>query len=133
MAPYAKRKDTIPMSKKNKKSEKKRKEGLFFYLLGGKLFTSNIFTKNALLLGLIAVYSFFYVSNRYQYEKELVRIDRLTKRRNEIRNNLLVTRSEFAHRSRDTELMKELKKQKSDFSIDEENPIKTYIILDKSK
>jgi hypothetical protein len=29
--------------------------------------------------------------------------------------------------------MKELKKQKSDFSIDEENPIKTYIILDKSK
>jgi hypothetical protein len=61
------------MSKKNKKSEKKRKEGLFFYLLGGKLFTSNIFTKNALLLGLIAVYSFFYVSNRYQYEKELVR------------------------------------------------------------
>ena len=121
------------MSKKNKKSEKKRKEGLFFYLLGGKLFTSNIFTKNALLLGLIAVYSFFYVSNRYQYEKELVRIDRLTKRRNEIRNNLLVTKSEFAHRSRDTELMKELKKQKSDFSIDEENPIKTYIILDKSK
>ncbi len=120
------------MSKKKKKEEKKRKEGLFFYLLGGKLFTSEIFTKNVLLLGMIAVYCFFYVSNRYQYEKELVRIDKLTKRRNEIRNNLLVIKSEFARRSRDTELMKELKKKNSDFYKEDNSPIRTYVI-DKTK
>ena len=118
--------------KKNKKEEKKKKEGLFFYILGGKLFTSKIFTKNALLLGLIAVYSFFYVSNRYQYEKELVRIDRLTKRRNEIRNNLLVLKSEFAQKSSNPELMKELKKRNSDFYKEKNAPVSTYII-DKTK
>ena len=110
------------------KKDKKRKEGFFFYLLGGKLFTSDIFTKNAMLLGLIAVYCFFYVSNRYQYERELVRIDKLTKRRNEIRNNLLVMKSELAHQSSDSELMKGLKEKESDFSIDEKNSIKTYVI-----
>lgn len=116
------------MSTKKDEPEKKRKKGLFYYLLGGYLFTSDIFTKNAMLLGLIAVYSFFYVSNRYQYERELVEIDRLTKRRNEIRNNLLVVKSECAHQSRDTELMKKLKMHNSDFFQKDNTPIKTHII-----
>lgn len=82
-----------------KKNRKKRKEGIFNYLMGGRFFISDIFTKNALLMGMIVVYSFIYVSNRYQHEQELVRIDKLTKRRNEIRNNLLILESDFAHKS----------------------------------
>ena len=65
-------------------------------------------------------------------KKELVRIDRLTKRRNEIRNNLLVLKSEFAQKSSNPELMKELKKRNSDFYKEDNAPVSTYII-DKTK
>ena len=32
------------------KTKKKRKEGLFNYIMGGRIFTSDIFTKNAMLM-----------------------------------------------------------------------------------
>ena len=103
------------------KEKKEKKGGFFHYLMGGDFFTSNIFTKNALLMGMIVLYSFFYVSNRYQYEKELVRIDKLTKRRNEIRNNLLTKKNEFQ------DVYKNLDKQLTDFK----KP--TPYTIDKSK
>ena len=78
------------------KKKKKRKEGLFNYIMGGRIFTSDIFTKNAMLMGLIVLYSFLYVSNRYQHEQEIMKIYKLNKRKNEIRNNLLTIKSEFA-------------------------------------
>lgn len=97
------------------KKKKKRKEGIFNYLMGGRLFTSDIFTKNAMLMGLIVLYSFLYVSNRYQHEQEVVRIYKLTKRKNEIRNNLLIVKSEFAYRCRLSEIEKVLSEKGSDF------------------
>ncbi|MBQ5896176.1 MAG: hypothetical protein IIW75_06385 [Bacteroidaceae bacterium] len=104
------------MSEENKK-EKKRKGGMFTYLLGGGFLTSSFLTKNAMLLGLIVVYCFFYVSNRYQHERELVKIDKLKKRRNEIRNNLLVVESEFAYQCRIAAIEEKLGKGESGFSI----------------
>ncbi len=97
----------------NKK--KKQKEGFFNYLMGGRIFTSDIFTKNALLMGLIVLYSFLYVSNRYQHEQEIVRIYKLTKRKNEIRNNLLTIKSEFAYQCRLSEIEKLLSEKGSEF------------------
>ncbi len=111
------------------KSKKKRKEGIFNYLMGGRFFMSDIFTKNALLLGLIVVYCFIYVSNRYQHEQELVRVDRLTKRRNEIRNNLLIVESEFAYRCRLSEIEKLLKEKGSEFQAISTPPY----LIDKNK
>ncbi|MBQ5888445.1 MAG: hypothetical protein IIW77_04135 [Bacteroidaceae bacterium] len=105
----------------SKEKKKEKKGGFIHYLMGGDFLTSNIFTKNALLLGMIVLYSFFYVSNRYQYEKELVRIDKLTKRRNEIRNNLLTKKNEFQ------DVYKNLDKRLSDF----EKP--TPYIINKNK
>ena len=99
----------------NKKKKKKRKEGTANYLMGGRLFTSDIFTKNAMLMGLIVLYSFLYVSNRYQHEQEIVRIYKLTKRKNEIRNNLLTIKSEFAYQCRLSEIEKLLTEKGSDF------------------
>lgn len=78
--------------------QKTRKKGIFERIMGGQIF--ELFTKNALLMGLIVVYSFIYVGNRYQYEQELIKIDKLRKRRNEIRNNLLIVRSEYAENCR---------------------------------
>lgn len=97
----------------NKK--KKQKEGFFNYLMGGRIFTSDIFTKNALLMGLIVLYSFLYVSNRYQHEQEIVKIYKLTKRKNEIRNNLLTIKSEFAYQCRLSEIEKLLSEKGSEF------------------
>lgn len=116
------------MSENKRKAEKKRKEGIFSFLLGGRLFTSNILTKNAMLLGLIVVYCFFYVSNRYQHEKELVRIDKLTKRRNEIRNNLLVVKSEFARERRNSAIEDKLKENNIEVL-----PLSTPYIIYKDK
>lgn len=95
--------------------KKKRKEGIFNYLMGGRIFTSDIFTKNAMLMGLIVLYSFLYVSNRYQHEQEIMKIYKLTKRKNEIRNNLLIIKSEFAYRCRLSEIEKLLAEKGSDF------------------
>ena len=97
------------------KKKKKRKEGLFNYIMGGRIFTSDIFTKNAMLMGLIVLYSFLYVSNRYQHEQEIVKIYKLTKRKNEISNNLLIIKSEFAYRCRLSEIEKLLTENGSDF------------------
>ena len=97
------------------KKKKKRKSGIFNYLMGGRLFTSDIFTKNAMLMGLIVLYSFLYVSNRYQHEQEILKIYKLTKRKNEISNNLLIIKSEFAYRCRLSEIEKLLSENGSDF------------------
>ena len=97
------------------KKKKKRKEGLFNYIMGGRIFTSDIFTKNAMLMGLIVLYSFLYVSNRYQHEQEILKIYKLTKRKNEISNNLLIIKSEFAYRCRLSEIEKLLTENGSDF------------------
>lgn len=86
--------------------QKTRKKGIFERIMGGRIF--EVFTKNALLMGLIVVYSFIYVGNRYQYEQEIVKIDKLRKRRNEIRNNLLIVRSEYAENCRLSKIEKTL-------------------------
>ena len=94
--------------------KKKKKIGIINYIIGGRFFVSNIITKNALLLALIAVYSFIYVSNRYEYEQELLKIDRLTKKRDKLKNNLLTLKSEFSYKSRQTEIEKFLQERNSD-------------------
>ena len=102
------------MESENK--NKKRKKGFFENLMGGRIFTSELFTKNAMLLGLIVIYSFLYVSNRYQSEQEVLKIHKLNKRKNEIRNNLLTIKSEFAYQCRLAEIEKLLTEKGSDFS-----------------
>lgn len=106
----------------NKK--KKRKQGFFNYIMGGHLFTSDLFTKNALLMGLIVLYCFLYVSNRYQHEMEIMKIYRLNKRKNEIRNNLLTIKSEFAYQCRISEIEKLLAEKGSDFQTLSKPPYK---------
>ena len=106
------------------KKKKKRKEGLFNYIMGGRIFTSDIFTKNAMLMGLIVLYSFLYVSNRYQHEQEIMKIYKLNKRKNEIRNNLLTIKSEFAYQCRLSEIEKLLEEKGSDLQTLSKPPYK---------
>ncbi len=110
------------------KTKKKRKEGFFNYIMGGRIFTSEIFTKNAMLMGLIVLYCFLYVSNRYQHEQEIMKIYKLNKRKNEIRNNLLTIKSEFAYQCRLSEIEKLLDEKGSDFRTLSKPPYK----IDKS-
>ena len=97
--------------------KKKKKVGIISYIMGGRFFVSNIITKNALLLVLIAIYSFIYVSNRYEYEQELLKIDRLTKKRDKLKNNLLTLKSEFSYKSRQTEIEKFLQEANSELRV----------------
>lgn len=101
----------------NKNREKKKKGGIMNRIIGGDFFTSKIITDNIWLIALIVLYSFFYVSNRYEYEQELLKIDRLTKRRDKLKNNLLTLKSEFSYKSRQTEIEKFLKEKNSDIKV----------------
>jgi cell division protein FtsL len=104
------------MNEKNN-TEKKKGGRILNRIISGEIFTSRIITDNALLLALIVLYSFIYVSNRYEYERELVKIDRLTKQRDKLKNNLLTLKSEFSYKSRQTEIEKMLKEADSDLKV----------------
>ena len=101
----------------NKNTEKKKGNRIFNRIISGEILTSKIITNNALLLALIVLYSFIYVSNRYEYERELVKIDRLTKKRDKLKNNLLTLKSEFSYKSRQTEIEKFLQETNSDLKV----------------
>ena len=96
---------------------RKKKGGILNRIMGGEIFTSKIITENVWLLALIVLYSFIYVSNRYEYEQELLRIDRLTKKRDKLKNNLLTLKSEFSYKSRQTEIEKFLQETNSDLKV----------------
>ena len=104
------------MNEKNS-TEKKKGSRILNRIISGEIFTSRIITDNALLLALIVLYSFIYVSNRYEYERELVKIDRLTKQRDKLKNNLLTLKSEFSYKSRQTEIEKMLTEADSDLKV----------------
>lgn len=104
------------MGENNDKKEKKR-GGIINSIMGGRIFASKIITENAWLLALIVLYSFIYVSNRYEYEQELLKIDRLTKKRDKLKNNLLTLKSEFSYQSRQTEIENCLKENNSEIKV----------------
>lgn len=112
------------MEEQIKKTKSKRKGGVINFLMGGGLFTSKLITQNSWLLALIVLYAFIYVSNRYEYEQELLKIDRLTKERNRMKNNLLTMKSEFSYKSRQTEVEKLLKENNSNLKTSK-NPVYT--------
>ena len=101
----------------SKNRDKKKKGGILNRIMGGEIFTSKIITDNAWLLALIVLYSFIYVSNRYEYEQELLKIDRLTKKRDKLKNNLLTLKSEFSYKSRQTEIEKFLQEANSELKV----------------
>lgn len=96
---------------------KKKKGGLFNSIMDGRIFTSKIITDNVWLLALIVLYAFIYVSNRYEYERELIKIDHLVKKRDKLKNNLLTLKSEFSYQSRQTEMEDFLQEHKSELKV----------------
>lgn len=101
----------------NENRIKKKKGGILNRIMGGEIFTSKLLTDNIWLLALIVLYSFIYVSNRYEFEQELLKIDRLTKKRDKLKNNLLTLKSEFSYQSRQTEIEKYLQEADSDLKV----------------
>ncbi|MBR5814470.1 MAG: hypothetical protein IKY37_08465 [Bacteroidaceae bacterium] len=97
-----------------KKKKKKKRGGIINTIMGGSLFANEFVRRNAALIALIVFYSFIYVSNRYEYERELMKIEKLTKKRDKLKNNLLTLKSEFTSKSRQTELEKILKSRDSE-------------------
>ncbi len=100
-----------------KDRKKKSKGGILNKIMGGQIFTSSIITNNGWLIALIVLYSFVYVSIRYEYEQKLVKIDRLVKKRDILKNNLLTLKSEFSYKSRQTEVENFLQEAESDLKV----------------
>ena len=83
------------METTEKRKKKRRKSGFLNYLMGGRFLVSDIFTKNALLLGLIVLYSFIYVSNRYAFQHEQLEIQHLRSQLNDMKYEALARSSEL--------------------------------------
>ena len=96
------------------KKKKRKKGNIINTIIGGRLFANELFSRNAALFALIVFYAFIYVSNRYEYERELLKIEKLTKRRDNLNNNLLTLKSEFTSKSRQSELEKILHTRESE-------------------
>ena len=101
-------------AEKADKKKKKKKSGLVNTVIGGGWLANKALTRNAPLFALIVIYSFIYVSNRYEYERELMEIERLTKTRDHLKNNLTTLKSEFTSNTRPSQIEKRLEERGSD-------------------
>lgn len=105
--------ETMEKEEKREKKAKKQKSGFINTVIGGRWLANKAFTRNAPLFALIVIYSFIYVSNRYEYEREMAKIEKLTKRRDMLKNNLLTLKTEFTSKTRPTQIEKLLQERKS--------------------
>lgn len=96
------------------KNNKKKKSGFMSYLFGGKIFSSKLFLDNAWLLGMLVIYSFIYVSNRYAFQQEVRNIESLKKIRTDLRYDLLTIQSEFSDKSRQSRIEKYIQDNNSE-------------------
>lgn len=108
------------MSETNKK---KKKRGNFMgVLFGGRFLNSDLFLNNALLLGMIVIYAFIYVSNRYAFLQEIREIERLKKERIDLRYDLLTIKSEFSEKSRQSHIEKYIQENNSELKTATQPP-----------
>ncbi len=108
--------------------KKKKKGGLttyITYIFGGKILNSELFLKNVWLLGMIVIYSFIYVSNRYAFQQELREIKQLEKERTDLKYDLLNLQSSFSSKSRQSSMEEYIKKNNSELKTATQPP---YII-----
>ena len=110
------------MNETNNKKKKKKKGGFMGYIFGGRFFGSEIFLNNALLLGMIVLYAFIYVSNRYAFQQELREIEHLKKVRLDLRYDLLTRQSEFSDKSRQSNIEKYIKENNSELKTATQPP-----------
>lgn len=104
----------------NKKKKKKR--GFMSLIFGGKIFNSELFLNNAWLLGMVVIYAFIYVSNRYAFQQELREIERYKKVRLYLRYDLLTRQSEFSDKSRQSNIEKYIKENNSELKTATQPP-----------
>ena len=110
------------MNETSNKKKKKKKGGFMGYIFGGRFFGSEIFLNNALLLGMIVLYAFIYVSNRYAFQQELREIEHLKKVRLDLRYDLLTRQSEFSDKSRQSNIEKYIKENNSELKTATQPP-----------
>lgn len=106
-----------------KKGKRKNKKGSFMSLLfGGRFLNSELFLNNALLLGMVVIYAFIYVSNRYAFQQEIREIDKLKKIRTDLRYDLLTMQSEFSEKSRQSHIEKYIQENNSELKTATQPP-----------
>lgn len=109
---------------KNKETKKRKKQTLFAYILGGLFLKSAFIKNNSLLIGLIVVYSFIYVSTRYEYRNEIIKINKLTKERDEKAHELVIVKSAFAESNKRSKIEVLINELNIDIETSREAPYK---------
>lgn len=106
------------MEENKDSNKKKKKNGKFINsLIGGKMFSSEIFINNIWLMLLIAFYMFIYVSNRYAYRQELKQIKTLKTEKQDMKYQLLTKQSEFSEKSRQSNIERYVNQHESKLQI----------------
>ena len=104
------------------KTKEKKKRGFMSLIFGGRFLNSDLFLNNALLLGMVVIYAFIYVSNRYAFQQELREIEKLKKVRVDLRYDLLTMQSEFSEKSRQSHIEKYIQENNSELKTATQPP-----------
>lgn len=86
-------------------------------ILGGDLLTSDVMRRQFPLLVLIMFFVILYISNRYDYQQELIELDRLNKELTDIKYDALTRSSELMEQSRQSKIEEYIEKKNSDLQI----------------
>ncbi len=104
------------------KTKEKKKSGFMSLIFGGRFLNSDLFLNNALLLGMVVIYAFIYVSNRYAFQQEVREIEKLKKVRIDLRYDLLTMQSEFSEKSRQSHIEKYIQENNSELKTATQPP-----------
>ncbi len=83
-------------------------------IIGGDFLATEFVRRQARLLVLIMVLVLFYISNRYECQQQMIRIEDLKKQLTDIKYNALTRNSELMERSRQSRIEEYISSRQSD-------------------
>lgn len=101
--------------------KKKRKRTLKSWIDGNML--TDLLTRQAGMIALVAALVIVYVGNRYAFQQEQVRIQTLRAKLNDVKYEALARSSELMEKSRESNMQKYIVKQGSELKASTKPPV----------
>ncbi|MFP4664056.1 MAG: FtsL-like putative cell division protein [Bacteroidales bacterium] len=120
------------MAKTNKNGKKKdaKFRNSFRDVLDGSVLARDVVVRQLPFILFIAVLALIYISNRYHAEKVFVMTEDTRKEIKELRSEKISVQSELMRKSRQQQVLKELRENGSELDFASEPPVKILYELD---
>ena len=102
------------METEKKKYKRRANHTTWKSLIGGDILATEFFRRQAKLLVLLMVLVLFYISNRYECQQQMIRIEDLKEQLTDIKYDALTRNSELMERSRQSRIEEYVNSRESD-------------------